>query len=149
MNGDALREETAEIAMFSSFCCLLAWRDYRHYTAKVAKYFLLEICSDLYIHSSQVDLSQFKGFEWDVGNITKVQSRLDLATVEFAFQGRPYIAPDEIHSAAEKRWFLVNRIHERFIFAVFTLRGEKVRVVSARYMRKKEAKKYEDWFKED
>lgn len=95
-----------------------------------------------------MDLSQFKGFEWDVGNIAKVQKRLDLATVEFAFQGRPYIATDELHSASEKRWLLVNQIHERFVFAVFTTRGERIRVVSARYMRKQEAKKYEDWFKE-
>ena len=38
------------------------------------------------------------------------------------------------------------RIHQRFIFLVFTIRGEKIRVISARYMRKKEAVKYENWF---
>ncbi len=93
--------------------------------------------------------STFKGFEWDVGNISKVQARLDLAAVEFAFQGQPYVGDDEIHSDSEKRWFLVNRIQDRYIFVVFTVREELIRVVSARYMRKREAKRYEEHFKDE
>ena len=95
-----------------------------------------------------MDFESFKGFEWDLGNISKVQSRLDLSTVEFCFQGRPYIAPDELHSDSEERWFLVNRLHERFIFVVFTIRDERIRVISARYMRTREVKRYENWFHE-
>lgn len=87
-----------------------------------------------------------RGFEWDLGNIAKVQHRLDLATVEFAFQGRPYVAFDDKHSGDEKRWLLVNRIKERCLFIAFTVRGDKVRVISARYMREREIKKYENWF---
>ena len=96
-----------------------------------------------------MDLSTTKGFEWDLGNIAKVQRRLDLATVEFAFQGRPYVAFDDKHSESEQRWLLVNRIKERYLFVAFTVRGDRVRVISARYMREKEGKKYESWFHED
>lgn len=96
-----------------------------------------------------MDFSTFKGFEWDVGNISKVQSRLDLAAVEFAFQGSPYVGEDVLHSGAEKRWFLVNRIQERHVFVVFTVREELIRVVSARYMRQREAKRYEGHFKDE
>lgn len=95
-----------------------------------------------------MEASSSKGFEWDLGNIAKIQSRLDLATVEYAFQGAPYVALDEKHSKDEKRWFLVNKISERFIFVVFTRRNGGIRVISARYMRKREAKKYERWFHE-
>lgn len=95
-----------------------------------------------------MDFQKLEGFEWDLGNIAKVQSRLDLSTVEFAFQGRPYTAFDVKHSASEERWMLVNRIHERFVFVVFTMRHQKIRVISARYMNKKEAKRYESWFNE-
>lgn len=93
-----------------------------------------------------MDLSALKGFEWDIGNIAKVQKRLDLATVEFAFQGDPYVAFDALHSQAEKRWLLVNRISERYVFLIFTVRGDRIRVVSARFMRKREAKRYEKFF---
>ena len=95
-----------------------------------------------------MDFSRFRGFEWDLGNISKVQSRLDLATVEFAFQEGAYVAIDERHSGSEKRWLLVNRINERHLFVIFTVRGDKIRVISARYMRKREVRRYENWFKE-
>lgn len=94
-----------------------------------------------------MDFSPHEGFEWDSGNISKVQSRLDLATVEFAFQGAPFIALDEKHSVSEKRWVLVNQILDRFVFVIFTTRHKKIRVISARYMRKREIKHYEEWFK--
>lgn len=95
-----------------------------------------------------MEASSSKWFEWDLGNIAKIQSRLDLAAVEFAFRGAPCVALGEKHSKHEKRWFLVNKISERFIFVVFTRRNERIRIVSARYMRKREAKKYEGWFHE-
>ena len=96
-----------------------------------------------------MDFSSFHGFEWDLGNIAKIQNRLDLGTVEYAFHGRPYVALDTKHSASEQRWFLVNKIQTKCVFVVFTIRGEKIRVISARYMRAKEAKHYESWFKEE
>ena len=81
-----------------------------------------------------------------MGNVAKVQSRLDLSVAEFAFQGRPYVAFDTGHSTHEKRWLLVNKIGERFIFVSFTIRSYKIRIISARYMRKREVKRYENWF---
>lgn len=83
-----------------------------------------------------------------MGNIAKVQARLDLVTVEYAFHGRPYVALDERHSGSERRYLLVNQVQDRYVFIVFTMRGGRIRVISARYMRTREAKKYETWFKD-
>ncbi len=88
------------------------------------------------------------GFEWDEGNIVKVQKRLDLAVAEFAFTGFPFIGEDEQHSISEKRWCLVNKVNKRHVFVSFTIRGKKIRIISARFMRAREAKKYETWFKQ-
>lgn len=97
-----------------------------------------------------MDFSDLEGFDWDMGNIGKIESRLDLATVEFAFQGRPYVAHDGRHSQkGDDRFLLVNRVGDRFVFAAFTLRNLKIRVVSARFMRRREIKRYENWFKEE
>lgn len=42
----------------------------------------------------------------------------------------------------ERRWFLMNRVGERFVSLVFTVRDNRVRVLSARYMHGKEVRKY-------
>lgn len=96
-----------------------------------------------------MDFSALNGFEWDLGNVSKVQKRLDLAVVEFAFQGHPFVGEDIVHSDTEQRWFLVNRIQDRFVFVVFTVRKNRIRVISARFMRRREAKHYEAYFKAD
>lgn len=93
-----------------------------------------------------MDFSGLKGFEWDEGNLGKVSARMDPAIAEMAFVGSPFVAEDALHSELEKRWFLVNKVFNRFVFAVFTIRHDRVRIISARFMKRKEVKKYEKFF---
>jgi uncharacterized protein len=86
---------------------------------------------------------ELDGFEWDAFNVLKVESRMDPMIVESAFKGNPLMGEDQIHGSSEKRWFLINRVFARHVFAIFTIRIKKIRVISARYMHKREVKKYE------
>ena len=68
-----------------------------------------------------------------------------LEVVEDIFFQDPLVTEDPKHSTAdEKRYVLVCLASEKPVFAAFTIRNNKVRVVSARYMHHKEAKKYEN-----
>ncbi len=89
-----------------------------------------------------VDLSEIDGFEWDKGNRQKIERRVGVPAAEAAFLGEPLVGFDQGHSQSEQRYFLMNQAGERYVFLIFTLRGKKVRVVSARYMHQKEVKKY-------
>jgi uncharacterized DUF497 family protein len=84
------------------------------------------------------------GFDWDEGNLRKCQNH----GVETLLRGEPRVAPDLAHSAHEDRFIAVGRDTEgRPLFVAFTFRtrdGKRlVRPVSARYMHKKEAERYE------
>ena len=61
---------------------------------------------------------------------------------EAAFFGEPLVFFDEAHSSIEARWFLMNRVGSRHVFLVFTMRQNKIRIISARYMHEREVKKY-------
>lgn len=88
------------------------------------------------------NLALFKDFEWDDGNRGKVSKRMDIPIAESAFLGEPQILFDAVHSKIEPRWFLMNRVDSQHVFLVFTLRKNKIRILSARYMHAKEVKKY-------
>lgn len=88
------------------------------------------------------DLSDIDGFEWDEGNRLKVSKRMETEIAEAAFLGEPALYCDEVHSSKEPRWFLMNRVEKRYVFLAFTLRGNKIRVISARFMHQREVKKY-------
>lgn len=89
-----------------------------------------------------MNLSDADGFDWDEGNRDKIQQRMDVKTAQAAFSGEPLIFPDQRHSQDELRWFLMNRVGQRFVFLVFTLRGKKIRIISGRYMHDREVRKY-------
>ncbi len=91
---------------------------------------------------SAIDLTRMEGFEWDEGNRQKVRRRMELEEAQAAFLGEPLVWLDERHSAIEPRWFLMNRVGKRDLFLIFTVRGDKIRVISARYMHEKEVRKY-------
>lgn len=88
------------------------------------------------------NLADLEGFEWDDANKEKVTKRMAIQTAEAAFLGEPAIYFDQAHSEGEPRWFLMNRVGTRDLFLAFTIRGDKIRVISARFMHKKEVKKY-------
>lgn len=91
-------------------------------------------------------LAKCTGFEWDQGNITKNWERHDISTIECEqiFFNRPIIVKrDKGHSFHENRYYALGRTDmNRLLFAVFTVRDEKIRVVSARDMTDVEIERY-------
>lgn len=91
-------------------------------------------------------LANCTGFEWDQGNITKNWDRHDVSTVECEqiFFNKPIIVKrDKVHSLAENRYYVLGRTNlNRLLFAVFTVRGEKIRIISARDMTATETEGY-------
>lgn len=93
------------------------------------------------------DISQIEGFDWDKGNVEKnwKSHRVSFYECEEIFLRAPIVVPDIKHSAAEKRYFALGRtVRDRSLTVVFTIRQNKIRVVSARAMSKKEKIFYED-----
>lgn len=91
-------------------------------------------------------LSQAAGFEWDAGNAEKNWTRHQVSTAECEqlFFNQPLVvAPDVKHSAEEPRFYALGQTDAaRRRLVVFTLRGDLVRVISARDMSRKERKVY-------
>lgn len=90
----------------------------------------------------------FAGFEWDEGNYAKCQKHgVSIEEIE-AMLRTARVAPDVRHSRAEDRFIATGRNAKgRPMFVAFVLRVKAerilVRPVSARYMHKKEAERYE------
>ncbi len=83
-------------------------------------------------------------FEWDAGNIAKISLRFFLWQVEEFFEQELLVIEDSQHSTNELRFIAVGKgPHNKPMFVCFTLRGTKIRVISARFMREKELKRYE------
>jgi uncharacterized DUF497 family protein len=86
-------------------------------------------------------------FDWDGGNAEKnwLRHRVSQAESEQVFFNRPLVvAEDELHSETEPRHYALGRTDSgRLLFVVYTLRGEKVRIISARDMIRRERKEYE------
>jgi uncharacterized protein len=85
-------------------------------------------------------------FEWDQWNIEKNRKHgLETSEIEEVFFGRKkLLAIDYKHNQAESRYILIGysqRAH--WLYVVFTMRQENIRVISARYMHHKEVKRYE------
>ena len=91
--------------------------------------------------SSFPEISRFSGFDWDHANVDKNWRRHRVAfhECEEVFFHEPVIAPDAGHSAAERRFFAFGRtVRGRMLTVVFTVRENRIRVISARDMSRKE-----------
>lgn len=86
-------------------------------------------------------------FEWDKGNRGKNFDKhgvSDHECEEAFFDPNKKILRDILHSAREERYILLGQSKEnRMLLIAFTLRKDKVRVISARDLNKKERKLYE------
>jgi uncharacterized DUF497 family protein len=97
-----------------------------------------------------MDISQrlqtASGFQWDAGNAEKNWRSHPVRTSECeqVFFNQPLIvAADVAHSAEEERFFVLGQSDAgRELFLVFTLRGDLIRVISARDMSRNERKVY-------
>ena len=87
----------------------------------------------------------FSGFQWDKGNRAKCQKHgVSLETVEGLFSSGVIILPDAGHSLNETRYRAIGKdTDRRSVFIVFTIRGDEIRPISARYMHQKEVESYE------
>lgn len=93
-------------------------------------------------------LSQVEGFDWDKGNIEKNwdQHRVSYIECEEVFFNQPLVVQEnEIHSMAEPRNYVLGRTNDgRKLFIVFAIRKNKIRVISARDMSRKERRIYRE-----
>ncbi len=91
-------------------------------------------------------LAGLEGFEWDAGNSDKNwrNHQVRQAEAEQVLLNRPVVfAPDAKHSRAEARFFTLGRTDGgRYLAIVFTTRGTRVRVISARPMSRAERRAY-------
>ena len=94
-----------------------------------------------------VDLSKITGFEWDKNNIDKSYQKhgITLNEAEEIFLDEDILLLEDIkHSQQEERFKAIGKIAKgRILFLVFTIRGNKIRIISARVANKKERRMYE------
>lgn len=92
-------------------------------------------------------LKNCAGFEWDEANTFKNWDKHQISAFESEqiFFNKPLIIlEDERHSETEKRFYALGKTNfENFLFIVFTVRRNKIRIISARKMSRKERKIYE------
>ena len=93
------------------------------------------------------EFGQFTGFQWDEGNIDKnfLKHQVQAWECEQVFFNEPLIVFDDSkHSLSEKRWAAFGQTDAgRWLTVIFTGRGDRIRIISARDMSRKERAFYE------
>ena len=94
-----------------------------------------------------LDFEAILGFDWDSGNRDKNWQKhaVTAAECEQVFFNLPSLfQPDPTHSKTEPRYFILGQTNSgRGLFIAFTTRKDKIRVISARDMSRKEMNIYE------
>lgn len=95
-----------------------------------------------------IDLDRISGFDWDEGNARKNDRHgVSMAEAEQVFFNAPLLLlEDALHSQREPRFHALGKTDEaRPLHITFTLHrnGERIRVISARDMHRKERAIYE------
>jgi len=92
----------------------------------------------------------FSGFDWDEGNLAKCQQHgLSIDEIEHVLaHAETLIRPAPENEKRETRFLAIGRTQKgRYAFVVFTPRrrtiGLRLRPISARYMHRREIRKYE------
>ncbi len=97
--------------------------------------------------SDKLDFKKCEGFDWDAGNQQKswAKHRVDYRECEELFFNKPLLLhEDKSHSGHEARYYALGATNTgRPIFLVFTIRGRKLRVISARDQSRRERRDYE------
>ena len=86
-------------------------------------------------------------FQWNKGNIGKcLKHKVNDKEAEEPFFDRNHKRfKDKLHSRGEERSRIIGKTKkERLLFIVFTMRGKKIRIISARDINKKEVYLYEE-----
>lgn len=91
-------------------------------------------------------LRRCTGFDWDDGNVGKNWEKHQVSDgeCEQAFFNQPLVAtPDHEHSDEEYRILVLGKTESgRRLFVVCTIRGDLIRVISARNMTRREREVY-------
>lgn len=85
-------------------------------------------------------------FEWDEANIAHIAKHNVLPKeAEEVFFDKDNVQDEDIeHSTIEKRFLIIGKTKKkRLLYQIFTIRGERIRVISSRSINKKEVKIYE------
>jgi hypothetical protein len=88
------------------------------------------------------------GFDWDEWNADKIweKHQVSRSECEQVFFNEPFVVGGDVeHSTQEARYFVLGKTDKgRQLFLVFTLRGDLIRVVTARDMSRRERRIYQD-----
>lgn len=92
------------------------------------------------------DFQSAQGFDWDEGNRDKnwLKHGVSNGECEELFFNLPLIVADDTkHSELEARYFALGQTNTgRLLFLSFTIRADKIRVISARDMSRREREVY-------
>lgn len=92
------------------------------------------------------DAHSLDGFDWDDGNRDKnwLKHRVSNGECEEVFFNVPLLLADDVkHSETEQRYLALGRTNGgRLLFISFVIRMDKIRVISARDMHRKERTAY-------
>lgn len=91
-------------------------------------------------------LSKVVAFDWDKGNFDKNLKKHDVSSqeAEEIFYNEPIVYEDFKHSKEESRFQALGRTDKgRSLLISSTIRKNKIRIISARDMNKKEVLRYE------
>lgn len=93
-------------------------------------------------------IPELLAFEWDKGNLDKnlIRHKVTNQEAEEVFSNEPLIIKeDEKHSEGEQRYKALGKSNsKRKLFLSFTIRRQKVRIISVRDMNRKERLIYEN-----
>lgn len=110
---------------------------------------LLPACVDqgIVVYYNYIQMEPVK-FEWDKGNSAKNLEKhhvTDRECEEIFFDSQLKVLHDKGHSAMEDRYYAMGKtMRRRVLFVVFTIRRDKIRVISARDINRKERGYYEN-----
>jgi uncharacterized DUF497 family protein len=89
-------------------------------------------------------------FDWDEGNIEKNKKHgIEYFEIEKIFKSPFYIAGRIVQTEEEPRWLVLGEVKSKGWALIITTRDQKLRVISCRRQREKEAKFYESIKKEN
>ena len=96
---------------------------------------------------TMIDWGKLGGFEWDRGNIDKSYEKHGITpnqAEEVFLDEKLGVTADIKHSQKEKRFIAVGKnFDNKVLFIIFTVRKNKLRIISARIANKQERSKYE------
>ncbi len=94
-----------------------------------------------------INLNKIIGFEWDAWNIDKSYKKHGISpneAEEVFLDERVKIEKDIKHQEQEERFIAIGKTTEnKILFVVFTIRKDKIRIISGRPANKKEKEVYQ------